>query len=75
MHNLELSYYHTGLLNISLLDAAATPVGTLAIFCLHADTPLNVKGSGIGTADVSVMPTRLTSRGAGGLIVIGLVAA
>lgn len=60
--------YHTGLLNISLLDAAAIPVGTLAVFCLHADTPLTARGSGIGTAEVSVTPTRLTSRGAGGLI-------
>lgn len=55
---------------MSLLDGAATPVGTLAIFCRHADTPLMVKGSGTGTAEVSVTPTRSTSRGAGGLIVI-----
>lgn len=44
------------------------PVGTLAVFCLHADTPLTARGSGIGTAEVSVTPTRLTSRAAGGLI-------
>lgn len=50
------------------MDAAATPVGTLAVFSLHADTPLMVKGSGIGTAEVSVTPTRLTSKGFGGLI-------
>ena len=66
--------YHTGLLNISLLDAAATPVGILATFCLHAGTPLTVNGSGTGTDDVSVTPTRLTSKGAGGLIVIEAVA-
>lgn len=53
---------------MSLLDGAATPVGTLAIFCRHADTPLMVKGSGTGTAEVSVTPTKLTSRAAGGLI-------
>jgi hypothetical protein len=66
--------YHTGLLNISLLEAAAIPVGILAVFALHADTPLTARGSGTGTVEVSVTPTRLTSRAAGGLIMIGAVA-
>lgn len=66
--------YHTGLLNISLLDAAATPVGILATFCLHVGTPLTVNGSGIGTDEVSLTPTKLTSKAAGGLIVIEAVA-
>lgn len=61
---------HTGLLNMSLLQAAATPVGILAIFSRHAGTPLTVKGSGIGTAEVSVTPAISTSSGAGGLMAI-----
>lgn len=66
--------YHTGLLNISLLHAAATPVGIFATFCLHVGTSLTVKGSGRGTAEVSDTPTKLTSTGAGGLIAIKAVA-
>lgn len=56
------------------MHAAATPVGTLAVFSLHADTPLTVKGSGTGTVEVSVTPTKLTSKAVGGLIVVWLVA-
>lgn len=59
---------HTGLLNISLLHAGATPVGILAIFSRHPGTPLSVKGSGIGTAEVSVTPIISTSTAEGGLI-------
>lgn len=61
--------YHTGLLNISLLHAAATPVGILAIFSRHAGTPLTVNGSGTSTAVVSVTPFKSTSSAAGGLII------
>jgi hypothetical protein len=74
-HSVEClnSRCHTGLLNISLLHAAATPVGILAVFALHAGMPLTVKGSGTVMPVVSVTPTTSTSRGAGGLIVIGAV--
>lgn len=54
---------------MSLLQAAATPVGISAVFALHSETPLTANGSGIGTVEVSVIPTRLTSMPAGGLIV------
>lgn len=60
--------YHTGLLNMSLLHAAATPVGTGVIFSRHAGTPLTVNGSGTGPAVVPVSPLISTSNAAGGLI-------
>lgn len=58
----------TGLLNMSLLQAAATPVGIWAIFSRHAGTPLTVKGFGTGSDEVSVSPLISISKGAGGLI-------
>lgn len=58
----------TGLLNMSLLQAAATPVGIWAIFSRQAGTPLTVKGFGTGSAEVSVSPLISISKGAGGLM-------
>jgi hypothetical protein len=40
----------------------------LAIFSRHPGTPLRVKGSGIDTAEVSVIPFISTSTAEGGLI-------
>jgi hypothetical protein len=60
---------HDGLLNMSLLDAAATPNGT-APFFLHAAKPRMLNGSGSTMVVVSV--TALTSMSTGaGLIVKG----
>jgi hypothetical protein len=63
----------TGLLNISLLQAAATPVGIWAIFSRHAGTPLTVKGFGTGNDEVSVSPLISISKGAGGLMAKAMV--
>lgn len=63
-------YNHTGLLNISLLVAGATPGGILADLDLHAATPSTVNGSGTATDEVSESPLRSTSTAEGGLISI-----
>lgn len=57
----------TGLLNMSLLAAAATPVGTV-VFARQAFTPSTVNGSGTTTEDVSVSPLTSISTAAGGLM-------
>lgn len=56
---------------MSLLAAAAVPVGTLAACNLHAATPVTVRGSGTTTVVVSESALTSISSGAGGLIVEG----